>query len=201
MSRALALAPEIVAADSGADAALAAGHRPGRVIGDLDSVSEAALAVLPPGCLHRISEQESTDFEKCLRVVDAPLILGLGFLEPRLDHALAAMNVLARFPGRRCILLGETDLCFLCPPDLRLAPPEGARLSLFPLSPVAATSEGLRWPIAGIDFAPGGRIGTSNEVTGPVRITVASGALAVILPVGELEATAAALMAGAAAGG
>jgi len=201
LARVLRLAPEVVAADSGADRALAAGLVPRLVIGDFDSISEAARAALPADRLHRVAEQESTDFEKCLRAVRAPLILGLGFLGERIDHALAAMNALARHPGRRCILVGEADICFLCPPELDLAPPVGSRLSLFPLGPVRGDSTGLRWPIAGIPFESEGRIGTSNQVTGPVRLRIATGAMVAIQPERELEATAAALMAGAAAGG
>ncbi|TCO70855.1 thiamine diphosphokinase [Rhodovulum euryhalinum] len=201
LARVCRLAAEVVAADGGADLALAAGLMPRLVIGDFDSISDRARATLPPDRLHHVTEQDSTDFEKCLRAVAAPLILGVGFMGARIDHALAAMNVLARHPDRRCILVGEADICFLCPPELCLAPPPGSRLSLFPLGPVQGESEGLRWPIGGIDFAPDGRIGTSNEVTGPVRIRIGSGAMIAILPEAELEATAEAVMAGAAAGG
>ncbi|TCM84961.1 thiamine diphosphokinase [Rhodovulum steppense] len=201
LARVRRLAAELVAADGGADHVLAAGLIPRLVIGDFDSISDRARVVLPPERMQHVAEQDSTDFEKCLRAVAAPLILGLGFMGARIDHALAAMNALARYPDRRCILIGEADICFLCPPELRLAPPQGARLSLFPMGPVRGESEGLRWPIAGLDFAPGGRIGTSNEVTGPVTLRIETGAMVVILPETELEATAAALMAQVAAGG
>ncbi|MGC9420658.1 MAG: thiamine diphosphokinase [Rhodovulum sp.] len=201
LARVRNLAGEVVAADGGADHALAAGLTPRLVVGDFDSISPAARAALPAGRLHHVTEQDSTDFEKCLRAVSAPLILGLGFLGERIDHALAAMNALARHPDRRCILLGEADLCFLCPPELTLAPPVGSRLSLFPFGPVRGHSTGLRWPIGGIDFATEGRVGTSNEVTGPVHLRIERGAMVAIQPETELEATAAALRAGAAADG
>ncbi|TCP41791.1 thiamine diphosphokinase [Rhodovulum marinum] len=201
LARVRALAGEVVAADGGADHALAAGLTPRLVVGDFDSISPASRAALPADRLHHVAEQDSTDFEKCLRAVKAPLILGLGFLGERIDHALAAMNVLARHPDRRCILLGAADICFLCPPVLTLAPPLGSRLSLFPFGPVRGHSTGLRWPIGGIDFATEGRVGTSNQVTGPVRLRIETGAMVAILPEAELEATAAALMAGAAADG
>jgi thiamine pyrophosphokinase len=41
----------------------------------------------------------------------------------------------------------------------------GARVSLFPMGPVTGRSEGLEWPIDGLDFAPEGRIGTSNRMS------------------------------------
>ena len=41
---------------------------------------------LAPGVLRPITEQDSTDFEKCLRRISAPEILGFGFLGARVDH-------------------------------------------------------------------------------------------------------------------
>ena len=41
------------------------------MIGDFDSISDAAQRALPPAALHRIAEQDSTDFDKCLRNIDA----------------------------------------------------------------------------------------------------------------------------------
>lgn len=201
LERALAIAPRLVAADGGADAALAVGRMPEAVIGDFDSISEAAQSAIPAARQHRVTEQESTDFEKCLRLIEAPLVVGLGFLGPRFDHALAALNTLARFPDRRCVLASEEDVCFMCPPALDLDLPRGMRLSLFPVAPVRGESEGLRWPIGGIAFAPAGRIGTSNEVTGPVRLRMASAGMAAILPVSALETVVEALMAEAVADG
>ncbi len=165
LRRALTMAPHLVAADGGADRALALGHVPDAVVGDLDSLSAAARARLDAGRLHRIGDQDSTDFDKCLSVIRAPWILALGFTGARLDHTLAGFSTLARFPDRRCIMLGGGDLCFAAPPRLALDLTVGARLSLFPMAPVRGGSEGLRWPIAGLAFSPAGVIGTSNEVS------------------------------------
>ncbi|MBN2906102.1 MAG: thiamine diphosphokinase [Rhodobacteraceae bacterium] len=200
LGQALALAPVLVAADGGADAALAAGHMPRLVIGDFDSISAAARAAIPAVRQHPIAEQDSTDFEKCLRAVTAPLILGLGLLGARLDHQLAALNTLVRYPDRRCVLVGAKDLCFHCPANLRLDLPVGTRVSLFPLAPVTGQSEGLRWPIGGIGFAPGGRIGTSNAASGPVRLRMAGPGMAVIVPRAHLAEVARALMPGGGGG-
>ncbi|MCC6306111.1 MAG: thiamine diphosphokinase [Rhodobacteraceae bacterium] len=202
LARALRLAPVLVAADGGADRALALGHVPRAVIGDLDSLSAAARAALPAAAIHRIDEQETTDFEKCLARIAAPFVLGLGLAGPRLDHALAALNVLARHPGRPCILVGATDIAFLAPPRLALRLPAGMRLSLFPLGPVAGESAGLAWPIAGLDFAGDGRIGTSNRVTEEtVRLSFSAPRMVVILPAAALAPALAALVPGAAAPG
>ena len=167
LRRALARAPHLVAADGGADRALALGHVPDAVVGDFDSLSDAARARLDPERLHRIGNQDSTDFDKCLSVIRAPWMLALGFTGARLDHTLAGFSTLARFPDSRCIMLGGGDLCFAAPPRLALELSVGARLSLFPMAPVRGQSEGLRWPIAGLEFTPAGVIGTSNEVSAP----------------------------------
>lgn len=195
LARALALAPVLVAADGGADHALAAGHVPEAVIGDMDSISEAACLRMGPARLHAISEQHSTDFDKCLRSIHAPLVIAVGFDGNRMDHALAAFNTLARNPGRACILLGPHDAVFLAPArPLEMALEAGSRLSLFPMGPVSGRGTGLRWPIEGIDFAPGGHIGTSNEVVaGRVSLEFSAARMLVIVPARALEAVVSAL--------
>jgi len=180
--RALDLAPCLVAADGGANMAVRAGLLPEAVIGDLDSLAPAVAAALPPGRLWRIAEQDSTDFEKCVTRIEAPLILGLGFYGARIDHALAVWNALVRHPDRRCVILGGDDAVFLAPPRIALALAPGTRVSLFPLGPVAGESTGLEWPVKGIGFAPDGRIGTSNRATGPVTLEFDAARMLVIVP-------------------
>lgn len=197
LERALALAPVLVAADSGADRALMLGHMPQAVIGDFDSLGSAARADVPPERLHHIPEQETTDFDKALRHIAAPFVLAVGFTGARLDHTLAAFNTLARHPGRRCVVLGARDLCFLAPPELDLALPPGTRVSLFPMAELRGRSRGLRWPIDGIGFAPGGLTGTSNMASEDrVRLDFDATGMLVILPVAHLSAALSALVPG-----
>lgn len=177
-------APCIAAADGGAETLVAAGYVPEAVIGDLDSLSDAALAKLPKEIVHYVDDQDSTDFEKCLSRITAPFIIGLGFLGGRLDHTMAALSTLAR-DRVRCILLGSSDVVFAAPALLRLNLSPGTRVSLFPMGPVGGRSQGLRWPIDGMRFDPGGRIGTSNEATGPVHLE-AEGVI-VLLPQSERD--------------
>ncbi len=179
---ALRLAPLIVAADGGANMAVAMGLRPAAVIGDFDSIMPATRAALDPATLHPVAEQETTDFEKCLTRIDAPLVLALGFTGARSDHALAVWNTLVRHSGRRCLILSRDDLAFVAPPRLSLDLAPGTRVSLFPMAAMRGTSTGLRWPIDRVDFAPDGPIGTSNQATGPVALTFTSDRMIVILP-------------------
>jgi thiamine pyrophosphokinase len=190
----LTMAPCLVAADGGADAVLALGRVPEAVIGDLDSLSGAARQVLRPESLHLLTEQDTTDFDKCLRNIDAPFVVALGFTGARIDHALAAAHTLVRHPDRRCIMVGPADLCFVCPAALHLRLPVGTRFSLFPMAALRATSVGLRWPLDGLAFAPDRQIGTSNETSQTeVYLTVDHPAMLVILPLDCLAAVIAAL--------
>lgn len=194
LDRALARAPRLVAADGGADRALALGRVPEAVIGDIDSLSQEAQARLGPERVYRVPDQDSTDFDKALAGIIAPLILAVGFTGARLDHTLATFSTLARNPARRCLVLGGGDLCFLAPPSLRLELRVGARLSLFPMAPVRGRSEGMRWPIGGVAFAPWGVIGTSNEVVQPrVGLSFDAPGMLVVLGAAELDAVMAAL--------
>ncbi|MEP3550075.1 MAG: hypothetical protein ABJN09_00090, partial [Marinomonas sp.] len=58
----------------------------------------------------------------------------------------------------------------------------GDVVSLMPLAPVQGRSVGLEWPIDGLDFAPGGRIGTSNRALGPVKLEISGPDMLLILP-------------------
>ena len=183
LAQALGLAPDIVAVDGGANRVLALGYQPDCVLGDMDSITPATRAQIPPNQLHSIAEQDTTDFSKALRSVAVEFILAVGFSGPAMDHALAAFHALTAHPWQRCILLGQTDLCFLAPPHLTLRLPIGTRFSLFPMGRGRACSAGLRWPLDGLDLAPDGQIGTSNETNArQVDLSCDAPTLLVILP-------------------
>lgn len=195
---ALKRAPLPVAADSGADRLLRLGVLPQAVIGDMDSISARARAEIPEAHQHLVSEQVTTDFDKALRSIEAPLVLALGFAGARLDHGLAAFSTLIARAERRCILIGPQDLAFAAPPRLELAVAPGEPVSLFPMAQVTGRSEGLEWPIEGISFAPDGMIGTSNRaVARRVVLEFDRRGMLVILPRRRLDAAIRALRAAA----
>lgn len=174
----------VVAADGGADHARAVGLRPVAVIGDMDSISPETRDQFGD-LLHHIPEQDSTDFEKSLRVLDVAGIIGFGFLGPRADHGLAAMQALARHQGAPVILQSAQDVVFHLPAHREMAfeLPRDTRVSLFPFASVACAAEGLRWPLDGLTFDPMGQIGTSNKAEGGALRLMAKGAgLLAILP-------------------
>ncbi len=182
LAEALMLAPVMAAADGGAAAALAAGHVPRAVIGDFDSLSEQVRAQLPPDVLHPVAEQDSTDFDKALRMIAAPAVLAVGFLGARVDHQLAAFSTLVQGHETPCVLVGETEVIFHLTRAVELPARAGEVISLFPMQAVTGRSEGLEWPIDGLQMSPMGRIGTSNRATGPVRLEAEGPGLLAIVP-------------------
>ena len=172
----------LIAADGGADALLKIGRRPDLVIGDMDSAGPLPddLPTLP------LAGQDDTDFEKCLAWICAPLIVGLGFLEGRLDHTLAAMHALTAIKHDRPIMLvGDTDLVLRLRGDIAFEAEPGDRVSVWPLGIQAfQSSTGLKWPLDGLQMEIGRLIGTSNlAVGGSVRINAGPGdGYAVIMP-------------------
>lgn len=194
VSELLTLAPNLVACDGAAAVALAMGHRPARVVGDLDSLDDTTRAALDPATVFEIAEQDSTDFDKALRTTEAPLILGAGFTGGRLDHELACYNALVRRADKRCILVGGADICFHAPGKLELGLDPGTRVSLFPMAAVRVAARGFEWSFERLDLAPWGKVGTSNRaVAERVEIVPEGPGLLVILPRAALRAAMAAL--------
>lgn len=191
LTLALQLAPTLVAADSGAGAALREGHVPQVVIGDFDSLTPEDKQRIPSGRLFPINDQDTTDFDKALERIDAPLVLGVGFLGARVDHQLAAFSSLMRYRGRPCILIGPDEIVFHMPQRIAFPIDAGAVVSLFPLARVTGRSTGLQWPIDGLVLEPGLRVGTSNRALGGTVTIEADGpGLLGIVPRDRLEAVA-----------
>jgi len=179
---------KIIAADGGASLALRFGIVPDAVIGDMDSFDPKDKARIDPSTMHTVAEQDSTDFEKVLQRVETPIAVGVGFLGARVDHQLACFTTLVKYARQKIILLGEIDVVFVVPQHIKLAVAAGTRVSLYPLGTVSGTSEGLNWPINGLEFSPKGQIGTSNHATGPVTLTMNQPNMLAILPADQFDA-------------
>lgn len=188
LEQALDHASVLVAADGGASYALAAGVLPDLVVGDLDSLSREDRTKIPDERVVEILEQDSTDFDKALRSIQSPLVLAIGFLGNRVDHQLAALNVLARYPQKPCVLIGDRELVFHIPPVFSLSLNDGDTVSLFPMAPVQGRSVGLQWPIDGLKFEPGARVGTSNRALGRVQLNMAGPGGLLIVPRSAFDA-------------
>ncbi len=167
----------IIAADGGANLLLQKGIQPTAIIGDLDSLDRSLKIEAEVTLLH-LAEQQTTDFEKCLYSIEAPMFLALGFTGRRFDHTLATLHAMAKYCGRkRVLLVGSDDISFVQQGELTLATEIEQVISIFPLSPIEfASSEGLKYPLDGLRFDIGTKIGTSNVATGDeVWIVAAEG--------------------------
>ncbi|MEL7299070.1 MAG: thiamine diphosphokinase [Pseudomonadota bacterium] len=190
VNTALTFAPLLVAADGGARLARQGGHKLRAVIGDFDSLDAEDLGNAER--LHR-PDQNSTDFEKCLAAVEAPLFLGVGFLGGRLDHQLAAFSALLKEP-RPVVLLSKTEIAFLAPRTFTLDLKEGTPVALYPLLPARLTTTGLRYPLDDAPVSPDGMTSTSNTALGgPLTVRVDRRSVLVMLPLAALGQVCAAL--------
>jgi len=181
-------AKHFVGVDAGADHLMAYGIDPLAVIGDLDSLSDAARAKFA-AVLHHIPEQDTVDFEKALRNVEAPLIYAVGFAGGRLDHTLAVLHVMGRYAERPVILLSADDASVVVPrAGLSLTLPIGCRVSVMPLADARVDASGLVWPIIDQEMHPMGFTSPSNAAAQASVGILAMGPVVVTLPRSALPA-------------
>ena len=173
----------IVAADGGFEAAKQAGVQVALVVGDMDSQQ-----ALPAGqAVAHITDQETTDFQKCLAVCDADVFLGVGFLGGRLDHQLAGFSALLNEP-RPVVLIDEVQLVFVVPQKFSVDLEAETPVGFYPMTSVEASLRGVRWPLSNAAMSPMGQIATSNAALGgAVDISVDGPGLLAILPRCHLE--------------
>ena len=178
----------IIAADGGANFLADQSILPELIIGDLDSVEEQKIQNIETQKIIKISCQNNTDLEKVLLNTQSPLTLGIGFLGSRIDHELASLSALAKYPQKKIILVGEKDIILLAPPNLSLSSFEGMRVSLYPLGSVRVQSSGLKWSTEGLTMNPLDLIGTSNEAVGKIiHLVPDKPKLLLIMPISSLN--------------
>lgn len=153
----------LVGADGGADRIAVAGLVPELIVGDLDSLDDPE-SWRGRARLLKITEQETTDFEKALYSTRAPVTVAMGMTGNRLDHTLAALDAMSRHAAsRKVVLVDAHDLALALTGPFAFAVEAGERVSVHPLAPVTFKhSEGLQYPLDGLQLAPGLRTGTSN---------------------------------------
>ena len=197
-ARALAAVPagaRVIAADRGADHALAAGLHADVAVGDFDSISAAALEELARAGTRierHPSAKDATDLELALgaavALVPAPRrILVVGGAGGRLDHLLGELSLLASDVYAEFeldALLGRATINVVRRERV-LAGATGELVSLLPLHgpAVGVTTAGLVYALRGETLLPGSSRGISNVFAGPeVRIALESGVLLAVRP-------------------
>jgi thiamine pyrophosphokinase len=182
----------VVAADSGADVALAAGRAIDVLVGDMDSISPRALeAARRDGVriLEHPADKEETDLELALSIAATEashvhVVMGAG---GRLDHAVANLAVIAspRWAAATIDATVGPHLVTVVRGEHTLAGAVGDVVSLIPMGGPAfgVTTQGLRFPLDGETLDPLSGRGVSNTIVAvPAMVTVAGGVLLAVRP-------------------
>ncbi len=192
----VAALPEIdrcVAADSGADLALAMGQRVDLLVGDLDSISPAGLEEVRSAggdLREHPREKDKTDLELAIDAAlegDPDRLVVVGLAGGRLDHALANIGVVAaaaRDGVEVDALIGSARLAVV-KGRRTLTGALGETLSLLALLGTAAgvTTTGLEFPLDDEPLRAGSARGMSNRFVAPEAVVVVrSGTLVAVQP-------------------
>jgi thiamine pyrophosphokinase len=140
----------IICCDGAADALLAAGYCPERVIGDGDSLSAASRARLS-GRWICLAEQENNDLTKAVRYCASQgyrRLLLAGATGKREDHTLGNISLLTDYMDLAEVEMW-TDYGIFTPAegDVTFESFPGQQISVFCMEPVPLTLRGLRWPL------------------------------------------------------
>lgn len=191
-SRALEAIPvraPVVAADGGADHALALGLEVELAIGDFDSATPEALEAAGRTERHPV-DKDATDLELALRAALAwqpRRILVVGGIEGRLDHLLGELLVLCadELTGIEVDAVLGDALVHVIHGARVLSGDEGELISLFAVNGPAMgiETEGLAYPLRGESLVPGSSRGISNVfAASQARITLDAGTLLAVRP-------------------
>lgn len=150
VEKALATGEMVIAADSGAQAALARGYVPAFVVGDLDSLAQEARAELESRgsqIVPALEEKDETDTELAIDLAlrqGASRVTLLGALGgDRFEHTIANILLLAAFEQEHLEIVDGNARAWLLrgPGETLVEGQAGDLLSLFPLM---AAAEGVR---------------------------------------------------------
>jgi thiamine pyrophosphokinase len=183
----------VVAADGGADHALALGLRVDVAIGDFDSITSEGLAALERAGArverHPVAK-DATDLELALDAavaLEPRRIVVVGGVDGRLDHLLGELLLL----GSEAYAAFEVD-ALLGPATIHVVRGErllsgevGELVTLLALHGPAhgVVTEGLEYPLRGETLAPGSSRGLSNVFAAPqARVSVERGVLLALRP-------------------
>jgi thiamine pyrophosphokinase len=200
LPRVLAAIPEgatVLAADRGADHALALGLSVDVAVGDFDSISPAGLAELERSGArverHPVAK-EASDLELALDLALSfrpERVLVIGGAGGRLDHLLGELLLLAAeaYAGVELDAQLGRAVVHVVRGERRFAGSVGELVSLFALYGVATgvVTEGLVYPLRGEALAPGSSLGLSNVfATREARVSVRSGVVLAVRPSGSV---------------
>ena len=183
----------VIAADRGAEHAMALGLHVDVVVGDLDSIDPDTLAEFEDSGTriepHPV-DKDDTDLELALATAlaaGATSATIVGSASGRLDHALGILLAGAsdRWEGLRIDLRIDAARAWIVRDHIEIEGQPDEVVSLLAVGGPATgvTSTGLRWRLAEATMSPGVAVGLSNLMADTTAtITLAAGTLLVVQP-------------------
>ncbi len=176
----------VVAADHGADHALANGYRIDVLVGDLDSVTEKGKASANKVVQHPV-DKDVTDLELALEEASklgATQVTVVGTFQGRVDHSFNNLLVLVneQWAHMSIAMTVDESQVWIVHDSLEVILPVGTNVSLLPVGNEVAgvTTTGLQWPLLDESLLLGEGRGISNHsIQEQVTISIRSGVLLV----------------------
>lgn len=183
----------VVAADGGLDRAASLGLAVDVLVGDLDSVSPAALERAEANGVRVVRHPEAKDATDLELALDEAVELGakrvlvVASAGGRLDHLLASLLLLGseRYEALEVDALVGEALVHVIRGERRMQGTAGDLVTLLALGEPASgvTTEGLAYPLANEGLDAGSTRGVSNVlVGGEATVSVARGVLLAVRP-------------------
>lgn len=172
----------VVAADGGANSAVALGVCPHVVIGDLDSITRATRRALHCSIILRVDSQDNTDLEKALDFLmfrHITEVVVAGATGRRIDFTLGNLSVLWKYASFPSIMVaGDTWIGVPVRRRHEISAPRGTVVSIIPFGGVDGISlRGFLYPLRNASMKVG-EIGVSNVIeSSPATISVRRGNL------------------------
>jgi thiamine pyrophosphokinase len=177
----------LICADGGANSAYKMNLVPDYIIGDLDSIREDVLREFTnTSKIIRISRQNDTDVEKCLKfavkngIKEAVLT---GVTGDRLDHTFCNLGIVVKFFDIiKLRIIAENSLLKALKGYSEINTVPGEIISIYGLDPVTRiTSKGLKYKLDNVSLPFGKKESTSNRALGKkVSLDVKGGVIFVI---------------------
>ena len=174
----------IIAADGGAEYAIACGLSPHVLIGDMDSISPSTMEQLNNKTIVKVypREKDYTDAELAIQYAvkeKATSIYIAGFLGRRIDHMMATLFYLSTLPAKFTLLEGAQRATLIKEKTI-ITGKKDDEISLIPLQGdcIGITTEGLVYPLHNETLPYGATRGVSNIMNGEkATIEIHSGTL------------------------
>ncbi len=185
ISKFLATKSFIIAADGGANFLIKAGIIPDLITGDFDSIKKNTIAYFQKNGvrIRKISEQDTTDFEKCLMYCtrrNLNDIIVFGATGIRADHTLNNFSILKRYQRKLKIkLISDEFEIFYLKKNFKFKYKPGEIISLLAL-PIAKriNTTGLMYELKNENLEFGVREGALNKsVSDIIHISYYNGSL------------------------